>query len=79
MQYYLLLTILKNNRSYREEALSRYEHLGKRDSTDTSVGRAEDCSPICNFASNLYLAGSDPAKWIPCCFLLTILKKYQIL
>ena len=46
IQYYFLLTILKNSRSYREEALPRYEHLRKRDSTDTSVGTAEDCSVI---------------------------------
>ena len=44
MHYYLLLTILKNSRSYREEASSPYSHFHKRDSTDSSVGRAEDCS-----------------------------------
>ena len=53
MQYCFLLTILKNSISYREEASSRYEHLRKADSTDSSVGRAEDCSVRSKSESNL--------------------------
>ena len=52
IQYYFLLTIRKNKKSYREEASTRYWHIHKTDSTDGSVGRAEDCSVISKFDSN---------------------------
>ena len=52
MQNCFLLTIRKNNISYREEASSRYKHVHKTDSTDSSAGRAEYCSVRSKFDSN---------------------------
>ena len=75
MQNCFLLTIRKNNRSYREEASSRYKHVYKTDSTDSSAGTSEDCSVRSKFDSNPYVAGSNPSQWIQYCFLLTILQK----
>ena len=43
---------LKNSRFYRDEALSPYWHLSKADSTDLSVGRADDCIVISKFDRN---------------------------
>ena len=62
----------KNNRSEREEASSRYKHVHKTDSTYSSVGRVEDCSARSKFDSNPYIAGSNSAQWMQCCFLLII-------
>ena len=42
----------KNNRSYREEASSRYKHVHQTDSTDSSAGRAENYSVRSKFDSN---------------------------
>ena len=60
----------KNNRSYREEASSGYKHVHKTDSTDSSAGRAQDCSVRSKFDSNPQVAGSNPAQWIQYCFFL---------
>ena len=56
MQYCFLVTISKNNRFYREKTSSRQSN-----STDSSVGRVEDCSARSKFDSNPYVAGSNPA------------------
>ena len=56
----------------REEALSPYWYLSKTESTDSFVGRAEDCSVISKFDTDPYVAGSTPAQWMQYCFLLTI-------
>ena len=58
------MTIKKNNRFYRE-----------KDSTDSSVGRVQDCSARSKFDSNPYVTGSNTAQWMHYCFLLTIFKK----
>ena len=40
-----------------EEASSRYKDLHKTDSTDSSVGRAEDCSVRSKFERDVEVAG----------------------
>ena len=70
MQYCSLVTILKNNRFYREKASSRESDL-----TDSSVGRVEDCSSRSEFVSNHYVLGRNLAQWTQYCLLLTISKK----